>query len=216
MTAIVNATLLRAAASCVSTEVTRYYLQGVLIQRHQVKGVVLVATDGHKLIAIHDENGSTTLDDVIVRVDKATLAACKAGKDEPSERQVVIQGDGALQVLRGDENRLPVYMAHETIIDGTFPHWQRVANINTSQDAETACFNPQQVTAFGTVATDLAKRSHASNKGGITLTPYGGNPALIRFLGVDYAFGVLVPLKGAEKSLPDFLNAAPARVSIAA
>ena len=44
-------------ATFVSTEEARYYLTGIYIERHPVKGVVMVATDGHRMAVIHDENG---------------------------------------------------------------------------------------------------------------------------------------------------------------
>ena len=53
----VNAMLFKAARECQSSEETRYYLGGVYVQPHPERGALLVATDGHRLIAIHDETG---------------------------------------------------------------------------------------------------------------------------------------------------------------
>lgn len=42
-----------------STEETRYYLNGVLVEPHPDGGVLLVATDGHRMVAIKDDEGET-------------------------------------------------------------------------------------------------------------------------------------------------------------
>jgi hypothetical protein len=47
----------RVALDFASKEQTRYYLQGVYVQRHPKEGVLLVSTDGHRMICIHDQNG---------------------------------------------------------------------------------------------------------------------------------------------------------------
>jgi len=204
MPATVNANLLRIASMFISTEVTRYYLQGVLIQRHQLKGVNLVATDGHRMIVIWDENGHTSLDDVIVRLDKATLAACKPVKGEHLDRIARIDGDGVLSVLSGDEKPVPVSISYQAIIDGTFPHWQRVVP-NMAREAGIPTFNPKYVTDFCKVATELC----ASKTGALSIAGSADSPALIRFQGVQHVFGVLMPIRNNEDvgALPSFLNA---------
>lgn len=55
----VSAKAYAAALLAVSTEETRYYLNGVLIEPNPAGGVTVVATNGHILIAIHDADGET-------------------------------------------------------------------------------------------------------------------------------------------------------------
>lgn len=55
----VSARAFAAAMLAVSTEETRYYLNGVLVEPNPAGGVNVVATNGHILIAIHDEDGET-------------------------------------------------------------------------------------------------------------------------------------------------------------
>lgn len=55
----VSAKAFAAAMLAVSTEETRYYLNGVLIEPNPAGGVTVVATNGHILIAIHDADGET-------------------------------------------------------------------------------------------------------------------------------------------------------------
>src|SRR5450759_523711 len=64
----------RAANECRSTEETRYYLNGVYIAPHPDKGVILTATDGHRLISLHDEAGKCSAAK-IVNIDPQATAA---------------------------------------------------------------------------------------------------------------------------------------------
>ena len=48
---------LRAVSYSVSKETYRYYLQGIYVEPHPVCGVILVATDGHRLTAFYDRDG---------------------------------------------------------------------------------------------------------------------------------------------------------------
>jgi hypothetical protein len=47
---------LLAMLPAVSTEKTRYYLNGIYIDPHKDGGAVMTATDGHKLVSIYDPN----------------------------------------------------------------------------------------------------------------------------------------------------------------
>jgi DNA polymerase III sliding clamp (beta) subunit (PCNA family) len=77
MTAVVNADLFRIVYSCVSTEETRYYLNGVHVEPHPVKGAILVATDGHRMLIAHDKDGSCS-GPIIVQMPRFALAQCRA------------------------------------------------------------------------------------------------------------------------------------------
>ncbi len=205
MSAKVNANLFRIVAGFVSSEETRYYLQGVLIQRHPVKGVFLVATDGHRMMVAHDETGLTTLDDVIVKLDKNTLTACKSARNETADRALVVEGDGTVRVQTGDENAIPVVTAYKAIVDGTYPDWQRVARPNIDTPSP-AAFNGQYLADFGKAAKELS----GSKSGHLHITGVSDGPALLRFGGVDNAYGVLMPLRHkGETGLPAFMSATP-------
>src|SRR5256885_2092412 len=60
----VNARLFAAAWVCISTEESRYYLNGVRIEP-LAEGCVMVATDGHRLIAIRDPSGTCDKADIV-------------------------------------------------------------------------------------------------------------------------------------------------------
>jgi len=56
--AVIKAEYARLIQPFISQEDFRYYLNGFAIEPHPNKGVVIVATDGHKLGAFHDESGA--------------------------------------------------------------------------------------------------------------------------------------------------------------
>lgn len=215
MTALVNADLFRIVANFISTEETRYYLRGVFIQRHQLKGVYLVATDGHRMMIAHDETG-TTDQDIIVSLDKTALAACKPVKHEQTERLLQIDDNGRAQVLSGTDEPLPVAINHGVIVDGTFPDWRRVA-CPLLDDVSPATFNGMYLADFGKAAKELA-RAGVRDKHGLRVIGNADGPNVIRFLNVEHAYGVLMPIRDPRESnsLPWFVNAAPAEMATAA
>lgn len=209
----VNARLFRAAYNCVSTEQTRYYLNGVFIEKHPTEGVLLVATDGHRLIVVHDASGSIEGASQIVKLDKTALGICKAGRGEAGDRRLVIDGTNAtIENFAGQ----PVGAAYGVIIDGTFPDWSRVAKPSFDETAP-AFYKPKYLKAFGDAADELAERKGVA----ISLAGSSDGPALVRFSGVSIAYGVIMPVRGDSDALeiPTFMNTAfnpPATASIAA
>lgn len=210
MTATVNADLFRLVAGFVSSEETRYYLKGVFIHAHPVKGVYMVATDGHRLMIAHDENATTTLDPVIVALDKATLNATKcAARGEPNARLLEIHGHGEVRVLAGaPDERAPVAIQHRAIVDGTFPDYRRVIPA-PAEDAGTPWFNPAYVQDFAKAAQEISKLRGVKDAA-FRLTGTNNCPCLVQFLNASHIFGVLMPIRGHEDvNLPDWLDARP-------
>jgi hypothetical protein len=212
MTATVNADLFRIVANFISTEETRYYLRGVFIQRHQLRGVYLVATDGHRMMIVHDENGTTDRD-MIVGLGKAALSACKPVKREPGERLLQIEDNCRAQVMAGMDQSLPVAIDHDVIVNGTFPDWRRVACPSLDTTAP-ATFNGLYLADFGKAAKELARNNKI---GGLRIIGAVDQPNVIRFLGVDHAYGVLMPVRDnrGHDSLPWFVTTAPATATAA-
>ena len=212
MPAIVNAEMFRTAHAFVSKEETRYYLQGVYVHKHQLAGVLLVVTDGHRMLVIHDKDGSTDLDGVIVKLDKDALAKCKADRREIGSRKLRIEGDGEVTVL-ADGGETPVASYRNCIIDGTFPDYTRVVPRETS--GEPATFNGHYLGDFGKASQELS----GLKSGGFRILENGDDPALIRFTSADHAFGVLMPMRDQDyMGTPWFYTAAqePADTPMAA
>lgn len=200
-----NANLYRIASVCVSKEETRFYLQGVLVEPHAVKGVVLTATDGHRLICIHDENG-TADESAIIRLSPEASKACKTGKNE-DRREIVVDGlnatINAVEKLGGEETISTVAISAKCRIDGSFPDYARVIPTPVFGEKETAPggFNGQYLADFTKIAIELEKGENKSSRGTGTirlLSSNPGSPALIRFCSSEHAFGVLMPVRAKE------------------
>lgn len=220
-----NANLFRLAFTCSSKEETRYYIGGVFVEPHASKGVTLTATDGHRLICVHDESGYAT-ESAIIKLTPDALKACKPGRGE--RRDLVIStGENSATVCRTiadagpDCDTLkdtPIAFSPDCRIEGTFPDYRRVvpqgAMILKEGDLP-ASFSAEYVTAFATLGLDLeghfdrlpSRSAYSSTGRGILCihTRDARDAALVRWSRVPEAFGVLMPCKA-----PDTSNSTPA------
>jgi hypothetical protein len=196
----VNAILFRAANECVSDEDTRYYLQGVYVQPHPDKGVLLTATDGHRLVCIHDESGSCDKAAIIIVEDRA-FAGVKIDKKKPDEiPRLKLDADGHVVVgtYRGVES---------AIIDGTYPDYPRVLTPIVAALKKgayvPASYKHEYLVSFGRIVSLITSGSHA-----IRLISTGeADASLILFEGAAHAFGILMPMRtNCQNGMPAFMR----------
>lgn len=223
--AIVSADLFRRAMSCVSTEETRYYLNGVHIEPHPEKGAVLVSTDGHRLICLHDPKAIIE-NRAIVRPNAAILAALKSS----ARAKNLLDGRGALLVVDGQRMAIVAHdpgddyatgafdklgarldetvialQWHSSLIDGTFPNWRRVVPRpeDLKADGPIGEFNPSLL--------DGVARALSSDKGpGVRVTAPGpADPHLVRVSNPEIdGFAILMPMRaGLPQTYPTFVEA---------
>jgi hypothetical protein len=124
----------RVALDFASKEQTRYYLQGVYVQRHPKDGVLLVSTDGHRMICIHDQNGFA---------------------DEPGAITISLdnweieKNKGGFTSNTGDSR-----------IGGTFPDWRRIVpelDLKSTENCYAGgAFNTRYVASFAKAGEMLA------------------------------------------------------------
>lgn len=196
----ISADLFRIAYACVSKEETRYYLNGVHIEPHPDGGVLLVSTDGHRMLCIHDPDGQSD-GNGIIRASKEFLGLCKSGKESP--RRLVVSGSSA--TLR--EDTAPVAFQKDCLIDGTFPAWRRVVPPTPDQWAP-ASFNAPYVAEFAKIATALAKATDSSSRAVRFVSKSPADPTIVLFPGMP-AFGVLMPIRTDDAvSPPEFFGPA--------
>lgn len=100
---VVSADLFARAMLAISTEETRYYLQGVYVQPCPQGGALLTSTNGHWLINVRDPRGIVE-GAGIVTLNKAMKAALKADRSDASgpfghcsERVVVVGDNGSVK-----------------------------------------------------------------------------------------------------------------------
>lgn len=120
----VFAYLLGGAATAMSSEETRYYLNGVCLE-FKDGYVIATGTDGHRLVSrssrmpadIGDRTGIIVPRDAVrlalaqIGGGEAKITAYTAAKDEPPSKIEIVGGDARLRAK---------------LIAGTFPDWRRV------------------------------------------------------------------------------------------
>lgn len=184
-TITVNADMLRAALLCASSEETRFYLKGVYVD----PAGKLVATDGHRMF--------------VGTIDLASDNPC----DNPAPSSFkgwIICRDVLKRALAG--HKLPTITITPDRtgdiackpVDGVFPDWRRV--VPSEITGTIAQFNPIYVADMGKIGVLLAgKPKRYSHSAGLTAHIHhnGEGPAGVSFPGVDDAYAVLMPIRGA-------------------
>lgn len=182
-----RADLFRASMRCMSTEETRYYLNGVAVQPHPSEGVFLVATDDHRMSVMHDPQGYASRSAIF----RPTLKPAEY-KPGPREGDLFVTAtlnpgaDGfaayglASSVLREypSDGRNPLtfdYLPDEIDpestgwestarklnvleeIDGSFPDWTRVLPNCWGQESGPVLFNAKYVTELAEARKDFQR-----------------------------------------------------------
>ena len=140
----------------ISTEETRYYLNGIFIhatKNNEVPVMRVVATDGHRLarVEIVLPEGAAGMPGIIV--PRKTVIEL---------RKLVDEGDAEVQIALGDSKiRCAVGDAQLTskLIDGTFPDYDRVIPANNDKILEVDCKSFAE--AVDRVSTISSERSRA-------------------------------------------------------
>lgn len=213
----VNANLFRIVYAAVSTEETRYYLNGVHIEPHPEKGAILVSTDGHRMIVAHDPEGECS-EGAIVKLPRFALAQCKTPTMFTAKRILEIdpglQGSATIKEIspgkkKEDEPKIEsIITVHRVIVDGTYPDWRRVIpNEPTgAHEAAPTSFNPRYMKTWGEIGIELKKAGLGTEEMQIALST-GGNPVIIRWSGSANIFGVQMPMRSSVSGyLPAFVQ----------
>jgi DNA polymerase-3 subunit beta len=181
-----NIRALRATLVAVSTEETRYYLNGVNLE-FTPDGVTMCATDGHRMIVLRQPYGehAATGAHASVIVPRDLVAKLKVRHKTLDETTLTI----------GDDGRLTFEHAGESFggsrVDGTFPDYRRV--VPQDLTGEAAQYDPIYLADFAKARKELG--------GDRTTSPIvrynGGSPAVVDFAyGTGFqAIGVLMPIR---------------------
>lgn len=190
----VNADLFRLTHEFITKDKHRYYLQGVHIEPHPTKGVLMVATDGHTMLVAHDPEGICSGENQIIALPKLVLSQCKTPKRETSNR--ILHHDGQNVKIIQDDNL--VLTTPNQPIDGTFPDWRRVVG-NPTSDGHTTNFNTKELDRFGAVA------QHLTGRRDIHIRSWGSGTSYIGFHDTSQAFGMIIsPLRFIIPDLMDY------------
>lgn len=200
----VNARYFHAALVAVSKEETRFYMGGVYIQPHPEKGALLVATDGHRLICIHDEDAICTKSAIVPADVSMRRALAEGGKKGAPDKFVIIDEPGVITIAGHYQSNGPA------LIDGVYPKWELVVlpvrdQFKKSEPYAASTYNPEYLGAFKVASERLGLTSTPS----IRIFPRGeAGPALIQFPTFPNAFALLMPMSqgGDMDGLPSWMK----------
>lgn len=203
-----NIRALRAMLMAVSTEETRYYLNGINLE-FTPEGVTMCATDGHRMIVLRQPYGehAATGAHASVIVPRDLVAKLKI-----NPRMKTLD---TTDLTIGDDGKLTFEHAGESFggarVDGTFPDYRRV--VPQDLDGKPAQYNPAYLADFAKARQELT--GHKPDRDGKTspIVRYNGeSPAVVDFAwGTDFqAFGVLMPLRTTDRTLYYTWASAPA------
>jgi DNA polymerase-3 subunit beta len=193
----IDHSIIKALLICAAKHDIRYYLKGVCVDARANGDVVLVATDGHRLlaypVAVDNIEALAPGEYIIPREALEAVKPAKAGRitlpihidittepDQPDPERVgvTIKGKTSITVTGATS-------AVTAPIDGKFPDWRRIVPASTS--GEIAQFNADYVSGFGDVCKLL----------GGSYGPYinhnGSAPAVVTNL--PGALGLIMPFR---------------------
>lgn len=191
--------LVAAAAMCISTDSTRYYLNGVYLEPRDAGGLFIVSTDGHRMFVAVDREGSIDgpAGGAILACEKRDWAAFAKAESATITGPVSAPMVETSAIKASDCRRFGA-----GFIDGSFPDWTRVLPASIDGDGATAArFNAGYLGDFAKVRKIL--------NGGADIGLAGQDATSPHFVDLDDpdAFGVLMPVRGRS------MTEAPAWVS---
>jgi hypothetical protein len=230
MLARFSAELFRILLPFTSQDTTRVYLNGVLIQPHPAGGVFMMATDGHRMLVVHDRDGKAQTN--LILPWSGSQKPLKA--ERKHERRVIEVYDlqrskldnanasieGKLRIFAGQprlrDDRYPdpksqviVHNAEGVGIDGCVLDWRRTIPSGPFGNTGVPAVNGFYLGEFGEAGVALG--AYAQMGRGAAQQAYWRlpeDPIVIRWPAVDFAVGILMPLRGSLiHELPDFLDA---------
>lgn len=173
---------IKAASYAMSSEETRYYLKGVCLEISAAHGVLAVATDGHRLIAMQagPPNGHIAPDPLEIIIPADTVKRIKINKRFSDG---ILRHMGGLQWQIEHDGQIWAFQP----IDGSFPAWRRVLPKHQTP-GERAHFNPDYL-------ADMKKAGEVYSKGAnAAIITDGGSPAWCQWdSGEVPGFGVVMP-----------------------
>jgi DNA polymerase-3 subunit beta len=201
-----NIRALRATLVAVSTEETRYYLNGINLE-FTPDGVVMAATDGHRMIILRQPYGehAATAAHASVIVPRDLVAKLKIKLRTLDETTLTIADDGRLTFEHAGE------MFGGSRVDGSFPDYRRV--VPQDLDGKPAQYNPAYLADFAKARQELTgSKLDKDGKGSPIVRYNGGSPAVVDFAWETgfQAIGVLMPLRTTDRTLYYTWASAPA------
>lgn len=192
----------------------RYYLNSVYIEPHPEKGVILVATDGHRLGVIHDPDGYTEKPIIVGEISKQLISACKKKSLIPmdlfiGERDCVVGPSLEKGEALDPFGQMVSHMSRIQLIEAKYPDWRKVLPKKEDREQRFPALNPKYLAALNEAAEILAP-----GKWGAALELFSSGRdtsvvARINSADIDQRFvGVIMPLRtdSPKTILPEWLT----------
>lgn len=206
MNITISSDIIKALCVIAPKDDIRYYLKGVCVDSRANGDVVLVATNGHMLLAVPvsvDAIESLIVGEFIIpREAFESVKPEKIGRSTAPLRIVIDQPAPEPDLNRpGVTVQKPATFAIQgattatgTVIDGRYPDWRRV--FPASASGQVAQFQPAYIAAFGQIAKLLTgKENHP------VIHHNGSQGALVSHLGAS-ALGIIMPLREDDTTHP--------------
>ncbi|MGF6697653.1 hypothetical protein OKW38_002265 [Paraburkholderia sp. MM5496-R1] len=134
MIARVNAMAIKIAFPFIARQDIRYYLNGVNIRPLDDDTAMIVATDGHRYVVVHDQHGYAERE-IIVSVSKDGLKSANA----KSTFDVMSNGAACIN----DEHGMPQFLQPgNSLVEGEFPRIENVASAIGYVEGISGAINP--------------------------------------------------------------------------
>jgi hypothetical protein len=190
-----NAKYAAVLAEFAAVKDVRYYLNGAFITKHPDHGVLLMATDGHTAVIIHDPEGETN-GDHIFPMSKAMVSASKKRHAGIIPEAIEVIGEAAhVRLFKEDLSYDPsitssdIHVEHCRIVDGKYPDMSRIVS---SGDPK-----PSVITINPSYAARLAKVGKHMGLGhsAISCFTYGETSSMaVRLANVPEALFIIMPM----------------------
>jgi len=163
---------LEAIALAASTDTTRHYLNGVLLEAYEGGNHALVATDGHRLATIRARLREQPVKSFIIALSdiKKIVAKAKAEKKECAKYakdfvkiQAEVEGNkltlSVILVDKDGESGSPLSSFTTKPVDGQFPEYRRVIPAD-SEFTGSMCVNGDYMASFTAMVKLLTEDTH--------------------------------------------------------
>lgn len=192
----------------------RYYLNSVYIEPHPEVGVILVATDGHRMGVMHDPEGYTDKPIIVGEISNQLISACKKKSLIPLDLFVGERGCVVGPKIEKGEDLDPFgemvsHMSRIELIEANYPNWRKILPKKEDRDQRFPAFNPKYLAALHEAAEILVPGKWAS---ALELFSGGRDTSVVaRINSADIGqrfVGIIMPMRSdSPKSiLPDWLT----------
>lgn len=190
MVARINALAVKIAYPFMAKEDIRFYLNGLNIRPLEDGSVMIVATDGHRYLVVHDQKGYAEKE-MIVSIKKDCL------KSATSKSTFDVMSNGSAFI--NDENGMPLFVQPGTsLIEAEFPRIENVVSTLGYAEGISGAINPSYL------KDALAVGQHFNSIRFFTKDQDGALVFVVGGMGDLEVFGGIMKLRESFEQLPQW------------